>query len=315
MSEARFYLDSNAASPLNLAFSEIMYHPADPTAAEIAAGFADPEEFEFLEITNTGDTHADLRGLYIYDAVRFDFDNSLLGPTLAPGARLLLVANPAAFEFRYGSGPPIAGGYSGNLANSGETITLQAADDSIIRQVTYSDTGDWPAAADGPGHSLVAITPADFSTDNDAAHWRASATTGGNPGGSDAVLFPAWLASHSQTDPHADPDADGLDNLMEYAIGGSPVTDDRALSLALTLQESGVPAMAYPVLTHRLRLAADDAIVTLEVASDPTSPWAPAGLQPIPALHSDGTATLVHLPSEPAGSAGRNFWRLRVQLR
>jgi hypothetical protein len=106
-----------------------------------------------------------LGGIYIDDAVQFDFDNSVLGTTLAPGARLLLVTNQSAFEYRYGSSLPVAGTFSGNLSNSGETITLRAADDAIIRLVGYLDTAGWPAEADGAGSSLVAITPAEFSAD------------------------------------------------------------------------------------------------------------------------------------------------------
>jgi hypothetical protein len=205
MSEAAFFLNTAAPTPLNLAVSEIMYHPADPSPAEIAAGFTNPEDFEYLEILNPSAASVDLRGLFIDDAIQFDFANSLLGTTLEHGGRLLLVANVSAFEFRYGSGLSVAGTYSGNLANSGETITLRATDDSIIRQVAYGDADGWPVAADGAGFSLVAVTPADCSADGQADGWRASLTSTGNPGTSDAILFPAWLASHGQTDPAAAP--------------------------------------------------------------------------------------------------------------
>ena len=40
-----------------LRISEIHYHPADPTDQEIAAGFEDADDFEFIEIVNvSGDT-------------------------------------------------------------------------------------------------------------------------------------------------------------------------------------------------------------------------------------------------------------------
>lgn len=314
MSEAQFYLDTAAASPLNLAFGEIMYHPAESTAAEIAAGFADPEEFEFLEIVNPGGAAADLRGIYIDDAVRFDFAQSLLDQTLAPGERLLMVANPAAFAFRYGSGHAIAGGYSGHLANSGETITLRDADDSIIRQVSYSDSGAWPAEADGRGHSLVAITPADPGNDMLPGYWRASTASGGNPGTSDAILFPAWLAAHGQTDPHADPDGDGLDNLLEYALGGGPASDDRALALALAFQPLGTPLRSYPLLSHRQRRGADSVIVELENSADLSS-WQTDDLPLSRTSHPDGTETVTHRAVEHTASATRHWWRLRASLR
>jgi hypothetical protein len=310
LSEAIFHLDTAAATPLNLAISEIMYHPAVPSPAEIAAGFTNPEDFEYLEILNTGTTPVDLRGLYIDDAVQFDFINSLLGTTLAPGGRLLLVANQSAFEFRFGSAVAVAGTYSGNLANSGETITLRAADDAIIRQVSYLDTADWPVAADGVGYSLVGITPADFSTDTNADGWRASLTHTGNPGGSDAILFPAWLAAHGQIDPAADPDGDGFSNLLEYAFGGSPTSGDQALGLRLSFQDFNAP-----VLTHFQRTAADSVVVLVESAADLTSSWTPDAVPLSRSRNSDGTETLVHRAADPTTAHPQKFWRLRVRLR
>ena len=318
LSEAIFHLGTAAATPLNLAISEIMYHPAAPSLAEIAAvGFTNPEDFEYIEILNTGTSPVDLRGLYIDDAVQFDFDNSLLGTTLASGARLLLVANQSAFEFRYGTHLPVAGAYSGNLSNSGETITLRTADDAIIRQVSYLDTAGWPAEADGAGSSLVPITPADFSADSNADGWRASLTHTGNPGSSDAILFPAWLAAHGQTDPAADPDGDGLSNLLEYALGGSPTSDDQALSLRLSFQDFSADAtpVSHPVLTHFQRTAADSVVVLVETAADLTSIWTTDAVMLSRTRNTDGTETLVHRTADPTTTHPQKFWRLRVLLR
>ena len=35
-----------------LRVTELMYHPAPPTAAELAAGYFDDDDFEFIEVTN-----------------------------------------------------------------------------------------------------------------------------------------------------------------------------------------------------------------------------------------------------------------------
>ena len=44
--------------------------------------------------------------------------------TLAPGAYVVLVSDYAAFEFRYGSGLPVAGQYTGHQSNGGEMMAL-----------------------------------------------------------------------------------------------------------------------------------------------------------------------------------------------
>src|SRR5436190_453323 len=51
LAETTFYVDTLAAAAGNLVISEIMYHPADPSAAEIAAGFNGAGDFEYLELT------------------------------------------------------------------------------------------------------------------------------------------------------------------------------------------------------------------------------------------------------------------------
>src|SRR5690606_23274717 len=151
--------------PANLAISEIMYHPADPSGAEEAAGFNDKNEFEFIELLNTGTRHVDLQGVYLHGAVDFDFTGAATGRTLAPGARVLVVANRAAFALRYGAEKPVAGQYSGKLDNAGEHLFLVTPDGGPIRDVNYSDDPPWPVEADGAGLSLVRRFPGDAGAD------------------------------------------------------------------------------------------------------------------------------------------------------
>ncbi|WP_193212940.1 lamin tail domain-containing protein, partial [Luteolibacter marinus] len=143
VSDATFLLDTDPASSSNLAISEIHYHPADPSPEEIAAGFDDSEAFEFVEILNTSSRHVDLDGVYFYGAIAFNFSGAPTGRTLAPGARLLVVADPDAFAFRYGSGKPVAGKYSGQLNNAGENLVLYTPGDNVIRGVDYGDDAPW----------------------------------------------------------------------------------------------------------------------------------------------------------------------------
>ncbi|MDB4669818.1 lamin tail domain-containing protein, partial [bacterium] len=114
------------ANASNTIISELHYHPADPSAAEIAAGFTDADEFEFVELSNTDPANEiDLTGVRFTDGVVFDFP---AGTILAPGARLIVVRNRAAFEFRYGiGGLVIAGEYTGQFSNGGEHVRIEAA--------------------------------------------------------------------------------------------------------------------------------------------------------------------------------------------
>ena len=49
-----------------LVITELQYHPANPTAAELAAGFSNDDEFEFIELYNAGNGSLDLRGCVLW---------------------------------------------------------------------------------------------------------------------------------------------------------------------------------------------------------------------------------------------------------
>lgn len=192
---ARTYLDgqwsalrelSVPAPPLRI--SEIMYHPADPSASEITAGFEDADEFEFIELTNASNQPLDLSSVRLIQVVdgdttrgvAFDFAQSPI-QELAPGAQVLVVENLDAFAARYGDGLPVAGQWQGRLSNSTETITLVAGN-LPVQSVTYVD--DWYAETDGEGASLEirAVTSSDLDLWNQGAGWMPSLSVGGTPG-------------------------------------------------------------------------------------------------------------------------------------
>jgi hypothetical protein len=178
LTEATFVLGSAPASAANLVVSELHYHPADPTPAELAAGFNDGNDFEFIELLNISRTQSlDLSGVKLDDAVTFDF-GTVAPPLriLPPGGRIIVVENLGGFASRLepGATPVVAGAFSGNLSNSNEQLIVRAADGTIIKQFTYRDSSPWPTEADGSGASLVLNNP--FTNPNHAvaSSWHAS---------------------------------------------------------------------------------------------------------------------------------------------
>ncbi len=73
---AVFIAGADAAGADNLVISEIMYHPGALTAAELAAGFTDRDQFEYLELLNIGARPLDLTGAAFVDGVTFAFERS-----------------------------------------------------------------------------------------------------------------------------------------------------------------------------------------------------------------------------------------------
>lgn len=143
---------------------EIHYHPADdPTLG--------PLQLEFIEIHNPGDTTVSLSAWSITDAVSYTFPS---GVNLSPGGFVVVAQNPAALLSKYGV--PSYGPWLGKLSNTGETIELRNAANSIVDTVSYSSGYPWPTAADGAGPSCELINP---SLDNDlGGSWRASGSAG-----------------------------------------------------------------------------------------------------------------------------------------
>ena len=173
----------------DLAITEINYNPVGPSDQE-QASFAEhitDEVFEFVEIQNVGAEAVDLDGVRLSNGVQFDFSNTPF-ESLAAGQRVLVVADQAGFERRYGAGLPIAGEFDGTLSNNGERVTLVDGLDNVLFTTSYSDASFWPQAADGAGATLELTDPAGTTalTSDKYYSWRSSREVGGTPGAAGA---------------------------------------------------------------------------------------------------------------------------------
>lgn len=282
--------------PGDLVLTEIHYHPADPTAAEIMEGFTDADQFEFLEIANLSPRRLNLSGLHFAAGINFSFAGAAI-TELAPGGVLLLVSDAAAFQQRYGAGHPVAGAFTGtNLSNSGERLKLVDAAGATILEVNYGDSGDWPAAADGGGKSLTLLDPAGGNGMHGDA-WRPSTQTGGTPGALPVALTfaewqsdhfsPAQLADPDISGPLADPDGDGLANMLEYAAVKNPLAFSKPPVAVVSLPD-GTVQFSWERRRHAVEIT--PASAQLQLWSG-TGPW----------LNADAAGAGVTQTSVPTG--------------
>ncbi|MBN1671398.1 MAG: lamin tail domain-containing protein [Kiritimatiellae bacterium] len=176
-----------------LRLTEIMYHPKDAVVLD------DGDEYEFLELKNTGPVALDLSALYVSDSIDFTFPQ---GTVLQPGGFFVLARYATPFAQRY-PGVTVHGTYGASgtkLSNSGELIRIKDADGSTVLSVEFADT--WYPTTDGDGYSLVMIDP-EWDPDLSAS-WRASTDVHGSPGADDPMpVYGVILINEvlSHTDP------------------------------------------------------------------------------------------------------------------
>jgi hypothetical protein len=254
--------------------TELMYHPAPPSPGEVAAGFTNANDFEFVELFNPGTAPVPLAGFEFDRGISFTFSPHRLGA----GEYALLVRNHTAFEQRYGAGLPVLGDYEGLLDNAGERLRLRDAFGQTIQDFTYDDA--WYPETDGAGYSLVIRNP--FGAPEEwgwKESWRASTRRGGSPGAPDpdpANTFQEWrerhftaleMADDAISGPNADPDQDGVPNVLEYAFGLDPRVADQ-----LPLLAPVVNGNALSFVYNRPRDASDLAYEVL-AATELNGPW------------------------------------------
>jgi len=276
-----------------LVISEIMYHPAGDGLAE------------FIELLNiSGSVTLDLRGVRFTKGVKFDFITSAI-TWLAPGARVLVVRDLAAFTAAYGTNLPVAGVFENGTAlnNGGEVLKLEDAGGGTIEEFAYANQAPWPTSADA-GYSLVLIAPETNPDPSVAANWRASVRPGGSPGWPDVEGFPA--------DPTGDANGNGEPDLVDYVLG-----NDLGLPQVLprvTLQPDPLGGPQTVQLSYPISLSAQDAEVGVSFSTDLIT-WqdAAAGLELVSRQRLDDKRDLVTWRVEPPlRDEPRVFLRLRA---
>lgn len=203
--------DNALALLRGLRITELMYNAVGGNA------------YDWLELRNTGAASFSLAGVEFVSGITFTFGNV----TLAPGQNIVLVADLAAFQSRYGMGVNVGGVYGGKLDNGGEQLAfrLPAPFDANILCFTYGD--GWYPVTDGQGSSLEILAPTAFRPEwDDRSSWRASVTYGGTPDGvtlGEPGDYAAWKAFYGITGDSGDNDLDGALPLLEYAMGTHPL--------------------------------------------------------------------------------------------
>ncbi|MFP6874967.1 MAG: lamin tail domain-containing protein [Verrucomicrobiales bacterium] len=222
-----------AAGPESLVISEIHYNPAGTS-----------EEAEFIELLNISGAPISLAGVRFSAGIHYAFTAQQM---LAPGEHLALTPSQ----------------YSGQLDNGGETITILAGDDSIIRDFRYDDRKPWPVSTDGTGYSLVLANPAANPDHNLAQSWLPGNVQGGSPGTDDRICFDA---------------TPGID-VVDFFLGNSPIT---------TRIENGNVIVGIPRM-----LAAKGADLSIEISTDLESWDANKATFQGYSGHAENTATML----------------------
>jgi hypothetical protein len=302
---------SNYADTLyeNLIVSEIMYKPAGLGATPGAA-------FEFVELKNISTTLTlNLDNVRITKGVNFDVP---AGKSLAPGARIVIVADPVSFSVRYPSVPvaQILGPWDypdSTLSNAGEELKISYGAGDTIHSIVYDDILPWPVEGNVTGYSIIYKGPRPVlgevtDPQNLGTNWRGAYASGGNPGGTDSPTLTEWMAAIGQTDPLADPDKDGYNNCLAFAFGH----DLRPFGITATtdVDGGGLPYLAMDYT--RRRGGAEGVIYTPEVSTD-LGTWN-GGLADIVTItnNGDGTETVRVRVSETIQNGTRAFLKVSV---
>lgn len=288
-----------------LAISEVHYHPLVPTPAELALGFEEAKDFEFLEIMNIGSTNIDLSTIALDGGITFTFPDL----DLPVGNRIIVVDNLDAFTSRYGPDHPVAGEFSGSLGNSGDQVIIR---DTLLNlellNFSYSDTTPWPTCADGDGdgYSLVLKNPASSPDHNDSTNWRCSSLPGGNPGSMDNR--PPFIGVAEN-----DNDGDGLSALLEHFLGTSD-SDSSEGPGSYRLDSVTLPdGSTFPTFAVTYPVGSDD--ITLDAfRSTDLQNWSNSASDRVllsEIQNGDGTVTSIWR-STSEGNISPKFFRLQV---
>lgn len=316
--ESTFRVGLEPATSENLVISELLVAPAKPNETEKAADFSS-SNFEFIEFYNPSDVSVDLGELRFTAGINYLFIEGDAA-TLGPKSYGVIVNDRAAFEMRYGATATVLGQFNKKLKNGGEHLEISNGAYEPILSITYSNDAPWPANdGESEGYSLTRVSLDTGADANDPATWLASAALGGTPGYAEgdepepSMGYDAWKAQYfagAEGAMDADPDGDGISNLVEFAFGSVPNDAKSKVTMETSVSDDAL------TLTLRQRVGVAGLTHTLE-SSDDLITW--TAIQP---------TELVNLSSETVGAGvekvtlqtpsktteGSGFVRWRVTL-
>ena len=201
------------------------------------------------------------------------------------------------------------------IAN-GNSWTLMDVTARVFNAITFkvsaAGIGDFTAQGDGVTHVLVDgnNTWTFHESGVNAGKLTLSVTSSGY--GSWITGFGLALADQ---DPNDDPDNDGFDNLIEYALGGNPNSSNTGI--APTGSKSGAN---YTLVFNRadLALAGGDVAISIEYGND-LDGWTPVAVPsasgnvgPVNFLIADGSPNDLVTATIPTGGADLFFARVKA---
>jgi hypothetical protein len=188
-------------------------------------------------------------------------------------------------------------------------VSAWALDGSGQRTVALAVAAPTPSTAQltlGASGTTVWYEVAIASASSPYANWRETYFPG-------AVADPAKEAT--VWGGNADPDSDGIANLLEYALGLDPLRPDVAGLPRISTMTKPADGRDYLTMTYSLRAAASDVAVVPEISND-LATWrsGPAALEVVSDTTAAGVRTIVVRDIQPLGEVQRRFLRLKTTL-
>ena len=196
-----------------------------------------PNQLEFIEITNNSDEQVNLTGIYFGGlGISYVFP---INARLLPHKSAIICSDSIAFKEHYRQNP--FGQYARHLSNQSQRLILYDAWGNLIDEVTYSSLPPWPQEPNGQGSFLELI---DLNADNSLAeNWKAAETISVECRNKDIIsIFPNPFSDYIQIETNSYKTTYSITNAI-----GIEVLSGESTSNTISINTSKLPAGIYIV--------------------------------------------------------------------